>query len=207
MTAIPKASKLTVEEYLAIEEKAESRSEFYDGQMFLMAGASREHNTIFSNLFLNLAIPLKGARCRIFGTDQRVRIERTGLYTYPDLLIVCGTPEYAPENRNTLINPRVVIEILSDSTEHYDRTTKFRHYKKLPSVMEYVLVAQNEPVIERYIRLPDGQWAQTDFVGLEATLALATVPASVPLAEVYLDVEFRNPQEAIGPVSDANNPE
>lgn len=138
MTAVPKPHKLTVEEYLAIEEKAERRSEFYEGQMFLMAGTSWEHNLIYSNLFARLSAQLWGGSCRILGTDQRLKIERTGLYTYPDLLIVCGQPEFAPENRHTLINPKVVIEILSDSTEHYDRTTKFRHYKKLPSVMEYI---------------------------------------------------------------------
>ena len=194
MSAIPKRRKLTVAEYFAIEEKAQQKSEFFDGEMFLMAGASREHNAVSRNLTAELHTRLKGSSCKVFVADQRLQVSPTGLYTYPDLLIVCGTPEYSTENRNTLTNPKVVIEVLSDSTERYDRTTKFRHYKQLPSVQEYVLVSQNEPLVERFTRLPDGTWTQTEFVGLEATMALATVPVSVPLAEVYLDVEFPEPK-------------
>lgn len=194
MSAIPKPRKLTVEEYFAIEAKAERKSEFFDGEMFLMAGASREHNILTRNLTAELHNRLRGGPCQVFVADLRVKVDLTGLYTYPDLLIVCGTPEYAPENRDTLTNPKVVIEVLSDSTEKYDRTTKFRQYKQLPSLAEYVLVSQDEPLIERYVRLPDGTWAQSDFVGLEATLSLVAVPASVPLAEVYSGVEFPDPR-------------
>ena len=190
MTAVPKPRKLTVAEYLAIEEKAERKSEFYDGEMFLIAGASREHNVLARNLTGHLFARLQGGPCQVFVSDQRVKVDRSGLYTYPDLLIVCGPPEYSAESRDTLTNPKVVIEVLSDSTEKYDRTTKFRHYKKLPSVMEYVLVAQDEPLVERFTRPADGTWAQTDFVGLDATIALITVPASVPLAHVYFGVVF-----------------
>ncbi len=97
--------------------------------------------------------------CQVFVADLRVKVDQTGLYTYPDLEIVCGTPEYAPENRDTLINPTVIIEVLSDSTERYDRTTKFRHYKKMPSLMEYILVSQSKQLVERFTRIPDGRWA------------------------------------------------
>ncbi len=194
MSAVPKPRKITVEEYFALEAKAERKSEFFDGEMFAMAGASREHNVLTRNLTAELHNRLRGGPCQVFVADQRVKVDRTGLYTYPDLLIVCGTPEYAPENRDTLTNPKVVIEVLSDTTEKYDRTTKFRKYKQLPSLMEYVLVSQDEPLIERYVRSPDGSWAQSDFVGLEATLSLAAVPANVPLAEVYLGVEFPEPK-------------
>lgn len=190
MSAVPKPKKLTVDEYLAIEEAAEFKSEFYDGEMFLMAGASREHNVVFRNLFGQLFKRLEGGPCELFAADQRVKIDRTGLWCYPDLLIVCGPLGYAAENRNTITNPKVVIEVLSDSTERYDRTTKFRHYKQLPSLQEYVLVAQDEPLAERFVRSPDGGWSQEDFVGLDAALVLATVPASVPLADVYRGVEF-----------------
>ena len=194
MSAVPKPRKLTVEEYFAIEAKAERKSEFFNGEMFLMAGASREHNILTRNLTAELHNRLRGGPCQVFVADQRVKVDRSGLYTYPDLLIVCGTPEYAPENRDTLTNPKVVIEVLSDSTEKYDRTTKFRKYKQLPSLAEYVLVSQDEPLVERYARLPDGTWALSDFVGLDATLSLVAVPASVPLAEVYLGVEFPEPK-------------
>ncbi len=193
MTAIPKPGKLSVAEYLAIEEKAERKSEFHNGQMFLMAGASREHNLINRNLTGLLYVRLETTSCQVFLSDQRVKVDATGLYTYPDLSIVCGPPEYALEDRNTLVNPRVAIEVLSDSTERYDRTVKFRHYKQLPSLMEYVLVAQNEAAIERFTRLPDGTWAQSEFIGLDAVLTLHSVPASVPLREIYRDVEFPVP--------------
>jgi Uma2 family endonuclease len=197
MSAIPKPRKLTVSEYFALEERAERKSEFYDGEMFAMAGTSWEHNIITRNVVVTLHAQLQGSPCEVFFSELRVKVERTGLYTYPDALIVCGPPEFAPENRNTLINPKVVIEVLSPSTERYDRTTKFRHYKKLTSVMEYVLVAQDEPLIERYVRQEDASWGQVDFVGLDASLSLATVQAVVPMAEIYRGVEFP-PLPAIG---------
>lgn len=183
-------TKLTVAEYFAIEEKAERKSEFYRGEMFAMGGASREHNTVSRNLTAELHLRLKGSPCQVFAADQRVKVEKSGLYAYPDLVIVCGPPEYAAENRDTLVNPKVVFEVLSDSTERYDRTTKFRHYKLLSSLQEYVLVSQSEPLVERFARSADNTWAQTDFVGLQAILTLAAVPVSVPLADIYFGVEF-----------------
>ncbi|HYH66679.1 MAG TPA: Uma2 family endonuclease [Urbifossiella sp.] len=193
MTAVPKA-KLTVAEYLAIERRAEFKSEFYDGEMFAMAGASREHNTVNENLSVRIGGQLLGGPCRTYSRDLRVRIERTGLYCYPDLVIVCGEPRMAEEDKDTLTNPRVVVEVLSPSTERYDRTTKFRHYKQLPSVEEYVLVAQDEAWCERYSRQADGSWAHVEFVGLDATLELKSVPVAVPLADVYAGVTFPPPE-------------
>lgn len=193
MSAVPATRKLTATEYLAIEERAERKSEFYDGEMFAMAGASREHNILTRNLVIELGSRLKGGPCHVFVADQRVKVTRTGLYTYPDVLVVCGPPEYAAENRNTLTNPKVVFEVLSDDTEQYDRTTKFRHYKRLPSVAEYVLVSQHTPLVERFVRAASGRWEQEDFVGLDAALSLATLPAEVPMAEVYSGVEFPPP--------------
>jgi Uma2 family endonuclease len=190
MSAMPKPRKLTVEEYFELDAKNERKSEFFDGEMFLMAGASREHNDIVSNLLEKLFSELAGS-CRVYFSDLRVKVSLTGLYTYPDVLIVCDPPEYAPENRDTLTNPQVVIEVLSDSTERYDRTTKFRHYKQLPSVKEYVLVSQTEALIERYTRQADETWAQADFVGLDATFTLATVKVSVPMADIFRGVEFQ----------------
>ena len=191
MSAMPKRRKLTVEEYFAIELKADRKSEFFDGEMFMMAGASREHNIVVRNLVVRFHGQLELCSCQIFFSDMRLKVSRTGLYTYPDLLIVCDPPEYAPENRDTLTNPQVVIEVLSDSTERYDRTTKFRHYKQLPSVKEYVLVSQSEPLIERYTRLSDETWAQADFVGLDATFTLATVKVSIPMSYIFRGVEFQ----------------
>lgn len=189
MGALPKP-KLTVAEYLAIERRAEFKSEFFDGEMFAMAGASREHNIVNENLSLEIGSRLRGTPCRTLSRDQRVTIDRTGLYCYPDLVIVCGPPEYAAEDRDTLINPQVIIEVLSPSSERHDRTTKFRHYQQLASVGEYILISQDEPVCERYVRLPDGAWALVSFVGLADTLSFATVPVQIPLADVYAGVAF-----------------
>jgi len=186
-------TKLTVAEYLAIERRAEFKSEFYDGEMFAMAGASRQHNVINENLSGELFSRLKGGPCRTLSRDQRLKIDRTGLYCYPDLVIVCGPPEYAGEDPDTLVNPRVIVEVLSDSTERYDRTTKFRHYQQLASVQEYVLVTPDEPLCERFSRQANGLWAVESYVGLEATLDLKSVPVQVPLSDIYAGVSFPEP--------------
>lgn len=200
MTAVPKR-KLTPAEYLAIEKQAEFKSEFFDGEMFPlhrdaavgMAGASRPHNRVNENLSGELHARLKGGPCQSFSRDQRVLIDRTGLYTYPDVLIVCGQVETAEEDDDTITNPRVVFEVLSTSTERYDRGAKFRHYQQLPSMQEYILVSQDEAVVERFTRQADGSWALVSFVGLEAVLALNSVPVQVPLADIYAGVEFPDP--------------
>lgn len=189
MSAMPKR-KLTVAEYLAIEEKADYKSEFFNGEMFAMAGASPTHCFVKENLSGELFAQLKGGPCRAVSSDMRVMVERTGLRTYPDLVIVCGTPEYDPENAHTLMNPTALVEILSPSTEKYDRGAKFRNYQQIPSLMEYVLVAQDEPVCDRYLRQADGSWALVSFVGLTETLAFTSVPVRIPMADVYAGVVF-----------------
>ncbi|MFY7950960.1 MAG: Uma2 family endonuclease [Armatimonadaceae bacterium] len=125
MSAVPKR-KLTVAEYLAIEKKAEFKSEFFNGEMFAMAGASRQHNRLKDNMVIRIGSQLLGGPCQTFSSDQRVLIDRTGLYCYPDLLIVCGEVETADDDEDTITNPRVVIEVLSPTTERYDRGAKFR---------------------------------------------------------------------------------
>ncbi|MGL6097824.1 MAG: Uma2 family endonuclease, partial [Fimbriiglobus sp.] len=189
MSAVPKR-KLTAAEYLAIEEKAEFKSEFYNGEMFAMAGAGWDHNQAKDNLIVELGVRLRGGPCRTISSDQRVLIESTGFYTYPDIVILCGPPEFATPKRDTLVNPTAIIEVLSPSTEAYDRGAKFRQYQQIPSLREYVMVAQEEPRIERYVRQADGSWVLTVFEGLEAEFALTTGPARVPMADVYRGVEF-----------------
>ena len=189
MTAVPK-KKLTVAEYLAIEKAAEFKSEFYDGEMFAMAGASREHNRVSYNLTVELGVRLRGGPCEGFAADLRVKVDPTGLYTYPDLGIVCGPGEYDPLDRDTLINPTVLIEVLSPSTERYDRTVKFRHYKQIESLREYVLVFQDEPAVERRVRQPDGRWVLGEVVGLAAEFVLDSVPLLVPIEDVYRGFAF-----------------
>jgi Uma2 family endonuclease len=189
MSAVTK-QKLTVAEYLARERRAEFKSEFFNGEMFAMAGASREHNRVKENLVIELGGRLKGGPCQTFSSDQRVLVDRTGLYTYPDIVIVCGAGEYDPADRDTLINPTAIIEVLSPLTYRWDRGAKFRGSQQIPSLKEYILVDQDEPVVERYIRKQDGSWALVWSVGLTATLAMASVPVQIPLADVYAGVAF-----------------
>jgi Uma2 family endonuclease len=190
--------KLTLAEYLARERTADVKSEYYRGETFAMAGASREHNTAKENLIVELGMRLKGSPCRTYSSDQRVKVSATGLYTYPDIVVVCGKPEFDPEDPDTLVNPVAIIEILSPATERYDRGAKFRQYQQIPSFQEYVLVSQDEPVIERFVRQPDGTWVLTVMAGLTGEVAFASVPVRVAMADVYNGVDFP-PAPAVGP--------
>ena len=189
MSAIPKR-KLTAAEYLEIERTAEFRSEFFDGEMFAMAGASYQHNIVKDSLVFELRLRLLGSSCRTSSSDQRVRIDASNLYVYPDIVIVCGEPEFAPQDPLSLVNPRVIIEVLSDSTEPFDCQSKFHHYLKLPSVQEYILVLDYEPLIMRYERHANQEWRLRMFHSLADTFSLATIPAEIPMADVYRDVTF-----------------
>lgn len=192
--------RLTPQEYLAKERQADFRSEFYRGEMFAMAGASREHARIKDNLARHAGNRLEGGPCEVYTSDLRVKISATGLYTYPDVVVVCGEPQFEDEHVDTLLNPRVVVEVLSDSTERYDRGAKFGHYRQLPSVQEYLLVSQDSPLVERCVRQDDGTWTLKDFRGLDCTFEFASIPASVPLADIYRGVKFPEPAKP-GPSS------
>lgn len=202
MSALPK-KKYTAEEYAALECVAEYKSEFYRGEIFpmhghggpiAMAGAKFGHNRAKDNLLIEIGQRLKGSPCQALSSDMRVRVGLTGLETYPDVLILCGPPQFTDETEMCLLNPAVVIEVLSPSTEGYDRGTKFRHYGLIPGLKEIILVEPDEPVCERYVRAADGvTWARTNIEGLDAALAFATVNATIPLREIYAGVEFPEP--------------
>jgi Uma2 family endonuclease len=189
MSAVPKA-KLTPAEYLAVERKAAFKSEYLNGEMFAMAGASYPHIVICDNLVAALGTRLKGTSCRTLSHDMRVKVSGTGLYTYPDVIILCGPPQLEDAELDTLLNPQVIIEVLSDSTERYDRGAKFRHYKQVASLQEYVLVAQDEPACDRYVRGPDETWLVKFFTGLDSDLEFETVSARIPLTEIYAGVKL-----------------
>ena len=182
--------KLTVAEYLARERTAAFKSEYYRGETFAMAGASREHNRVKENVAGEVFNRLKGSPCESYSSDQRVKVSATGLYTYPDVAIVCGRAEFDPEDRDTLVNPLAIVEVLSPPTETYDRGAKFRQYQQLPSFKEYVLVSQDEAVVERFVRQPDDTWVLTVLTGLTGELTFATVPVKIPLADIYRGIEF-----------------
>jgi Uma2 family endonuclease len=155
-----------------------------------MSGASPAHNRIKDNLIVSIGGALRGSGCATYSSDQRVRVSPAGPYTYPDILILYGPGEYAPEDDHTLLNPKVVIEVLSDSTRGYDRGAKARQYNRIPSLEEYVLVEQDEPVIDRFVRQPDGGWLETTVEGVDAEFAFATVAVRVRLTDVYAGVTF-----------------
>ncbi len=185
----------TEAEYLAVERTLETKHEFFRGEMFAMSGASRQHNRITVNLAAMLHSEFEKRKCEVYIADMRVKIPHTGLYTYPDCVITCESPQFEDEVLDTLLNPQVVIEVLSDSTEKYDRGKKFEHYRRIPSLKEYVLISQDHPHIERFVLNEAGHWVLSDATGLEATLELPTVECRLPLAEVYAKVEFEEVAE------------
>ena len=181
---------ISPEEYLVIERAAEAKSEYLDGQMFAMTGASFRHNRIIVNLATRLNAALRGGPCQVVVQDLRVRVSPEGLCTYPDVVTVCGEPEFADGHEDTLTNPTLLVEVLSPSTEAYDRGAKFRHYRTLSTLKQYVLVAQEEPLVEVYTRQEGGGWLLREFRGLEATAELTAIDCHVSLAEVYRDLTF-----------------
>jgi Uma2 family endonuclease len=184
MSTVPHR-RLTAAEYLAHERQAPTRSEFHNGELFAMAGASYAHTVITDNLVTALGNALRDSGCRTLSRDMRVKVNATGLYTYPDLIIVCGSPELEDHHGDTLFNPRVLVEVLSDSTELYDRTVKFQQYQAIPSFMEYLLVSQTHAVVERFTRNENASWERTEILGAEASVTLDSVPATVRLADIY----------------------
>ena len=189
MSAIPK-TKLTAKEYLEFERKAEERHEYFDGEIFAMSGAKRNHNIIAWNIGGELRQKLKGKNCEAYPADMRVFVPATGLYTYPDLVVVCGEPKFQDDIFDTLLNPVLIVEILSETTESYDRGKKFMHYRSIESLREYVLVSQDEALIEKYVKSGDGFWVLSEAVGINSEIKFDSIDCVVALKEVYDKVNF-----------------
>jgi Uma2 family endonuclease len=187
-------SLYTIEEYLARERVAPHKSEYYRGQIFAMSGGTPRHNTISGNLLASLRGRLRGTPCRPYNSDQRIRIPANGLSTYPGVSVICGELQLDSQDRDAIVNPRVMFEVLSKSSESYDRGKKFDLYRQLESLREYILVAQDEPQVERFVRHEDGSWLLTVLKGLEVVLELSTLACVLPLSEIYEDVTF-GPEE------------
>ncbi len=185
--AIP---RLSPEEYLRIEREAETKSEYDNGVMFAMSGGSLAHSSIAVRLIAAMTGQLDGKGCRVVGSDLRIQVARPGPYFYPDLSVVCGEPQLADDQKDMLLNPVVIFEVLSKSTEAYDRGQKFAHYRRLESLRDYVLVSQGEPLMEVFSKGEAGTWTLTEFVGIEAVCRISSVGCEVALAEAYRDVTF-----------------
>jgi len=192
-------SRYTVEEYLALERASDERYEFFDGQVYLMAGESPDHGTICTNISGQLYNQLRGKSCQVFSKDMKVRsgpqpksrYEIKGLYSYPDLIVICGEPQFHDEYRDVLLNPAVIIEVLSPSTEAFDRGEKWSRYQSwLPSLTHYVLVSQAKPQLEHFLRQPNDEWLYSSVKELAGSLQLASIDCTLRLAEVYDRIVF-----------------
>lgn len=184
---------MSIDEYLAFERASETKHEFLNGEVFAMAGSSLAHNRLCANLGGLLYQRLRGGPCEAFPSDLRVLIESVGLYTYPDLSVVCGEPELAGgAELDTLLNPKILIEVLSESTEDYDRGRKFFFYRSIPSLDTYVLVAQDRVHVECFTRHPDTQWRLSEWTRLDEQLELPSLDLRLPLAEIYAGVLDRS---------------
>jgi Uma2 family endonuclease len=184
---------ITPEQYLEIERKAEFKSEYYQGEMFAMGGAREGHNLIVLNLAGELRQQLRKSPCRAYVNDMRVRVNATGMYTYPGAVVVCGEPQFLDETRDTLLNPSVIVEVLSPSTEFYDRVRKFEHYRSVESVSEYLLVSSERVRAELYTRQSDSRWLLTTADRMEDSLDLQSVGARLTLADLYEKVDLTAP--------------
>lgn len=181
--------KWTPEEYIAFERSSEHRHDYHDGDIYDMTGASREHNLINGNCHSSLIFQLKGRPCEAYASDMRVRADQNH-YTYPDIVVVCGDPAFEDTQLDTLSNPTVIIEVLSPSTEHYDRTTKWKSYRGLESLQEYLLIAQDRPHIEHYIRQNANSWLQTEMIGLTGTVELPSIQCALAIVDIYDRIKF-----------------
>lgn len=216
MAAPRKKLIFTVEEYLALERAADERHEYIDGQIRAMAGESLEHARISTNLVIELGNQLRHGACEVVAKDMKVRSSLSpttrmrrppkDFFSYPDLVIFCGAPIFHDSFRDVLLNPQVIIEVLSDSTEAFDRGEKFIRYRTYNDTLtDYILVSQKRPFIEHFVRQPDGKWLMSATIGLPASLYVAAIGCELKLAEVYDRIEFPI-QEAAAEILEAEQP-
>ncbi len=189
MSAQPNV-QVTAAEYLKFDHQSDQKYEYDDGQIYLMAGATPRHNLISASVNFTLYAQLRGKGCFIYSGDMRIKVEKTGLYTYPDMTIVCGQPQYEDTKPPTLLNPTVIIEILSPSTERDDRGKKFQHYRNLDSLQEYILISQSGYRIEKFTKQTDKVWLFREAVGRYETLILSSLNCQLALSEVYDQISF-----------------
>jgi Uma2 family endonuclease len=185
------ATKLryTPQEYLERERKSPTRNEYYKGDIFAMTGTSREHSLLVSELARHLGNQLEGRTCEVHMNEMRVLVDATGLYTYPDVVVVCGEPKFEDREVDTLLNPTVILEVVSESTKAYDRGVKFGHYRRIPSLREYAMVSQGRMLVERYARQGES-WVLSDFSLPEHVLRLESIDCAIPLDRIYAKVTF-----------------
>ncbi len=188
MSLVPKKS-FTLEEYLELERRAEYKSEYFNGEIFAMAGASPRHVLIVTNVVSEIRSQLKNRPCTVYSSDLRVCVSQTGLFTYPDVVGVCNTPTFYDDLNDTLTNPLLIVEVLSKSTKDYDRGEKFEQYRTIESFKEYLLIAQDKYHVEQYVRQSNNTWVFSETNRIEDTIQLASIGCTLALNEVYDKVE------------------
>lgn len=194
MTALPKKDYISPQKYLEIERDSSERHEYYNGEIFQMAGASDEHNTIAMNTASELHQQLKKRQCKVYQSYMRFYIPQTGLFTYPDIIAVCGNPQFLPDEQlDTLTNPTLIVEVLSPTTEGYDKGVKFDNYRSLDSLREYVLISQDTKRIIRYTKQMDGSWILMDFIGDKTEIELISIDCRLTMDDIYDKVVFEEP--------------
>jgi Uma2 family endonuclease len=189
MTAQPKAA-ISEEEYLAYERASSIKHEFYRGHIYAMSGGKEPHNLIAGNTLSSLHSQLRRKPCRVYPSDMRVKVLRTGLNTYPDVMVICGQPQFTDAIRDTITNPTVIVEVLSPSTERYDRGMKFQHYRSIDTLQDYILIAQDQYHVEHYIRQQNGQWLLQEFTNLEEEAYLDSIECTLRLEDIYEKVDL-----------------
>lgn len=190
MSALPKP-KYTLEEYLELDRNSEERLEYWDGEIFSMSGVSDQHDQIESNLHISLSLRLAGRGCRVFLANMRIKVPSRPPYRYGDGSALCGKPQFEKIGGvDVLTNPSLIIEVLSDSTEAYDRGDKFSNYKSIPTLGEYLLIAQHRPHVSQFLRQTDGSWLNLEFNALDEVLKVVTLECELKLTEIYQNVTF-----------------
>ncbi|MDJ0839234.1 MAG: Uma2 family endonuclease [Acidobacteriota bacterium] len=178
------------EEYIEIERASEIKHEYRDGVIVAMTGANMRHNLITANVIRVLGNQLMDGPCRVIPSDMRLKIQKSNRYTYPDAMVICGKAEYEGNRRDTVLNPRIIFEVLSDSTEAYDRGEKFMHYQRIDTLAEYILVSQKEQHVDRFARRDDGQWLYTPLSGENAVLQLTAIDFECPVGRLYQGLDW-----------------
>jgi Uma2 family endonuclease len=183
--------RYTLEEYLELDRTSEERLEFWDGEVFCMSGGSRSHDQIIINCIVKLSARLGASKCRVFSADMRIKVPSAPPYRYGDLSALCGEAEFEEVSGvDTLVNPELIVEVLSPSTEAYDRGDKFTHYKSIPTLREYLLVSQHRPHVTHLFKQDDGKWIHSEANDLESSVRLDSLDCELPLSEIYRDVTF-----------------
>ena len=193
MVAYKQSRTFTPEEYLDLERKSHYKSEYLEGQIYAMSGGSLNHGATGANVIIAIGKRLPGTPCRIFSSNVKVRTTTDGLFTYPDASIVCGDVRFHDDKQDVIVNPIVLVEVLSPSTEAYDRVGKWEQYQTIDSLQTYVLIAQHQARVEQYARQPNGDWLYSPVTGRNQSLYIASIDCTLALSEIYDRVEFPAP--------------